>query len=303
MPSAGLLLCLLLGLALAIALAAWLLSGTILRPPRMTDARALRLLGRVSPADLGWAFEPVALDLRDPAGAPLRLAAWWIPSPTPCDGACVVVHGFADAKVGALAWAAAVRAAGWNVLAIDLPGHGDSDARAGFGVARHGDAVGQAVDRLRAVRPDATRRLAMLGVSLGACAVLHAAQARDDLHALILDSPFPRFADAARRHARLLGSPDVVARLGTWIAARRAAAPPEPSAPALLAAAAAPTLLILPALDPLLDDADRHAFRAARRPRAADLLRQPQVGHLAALHADPDGYAADVARILRGEIP
>src|SRR3954451_9828417 len=92
--------------AAAVAIAAW----SLLHPPRMTDGKALYLLRRLSPADVGLGFEDVTFTVRDePSGRPVRIAGWWMPQEQGSDnaggyagGRCVVlVHGYADAKVGA----------------------------------------------------------------------------------------------------------------------------------------------------------------------------------------------------------
>src|SRR4051812_12527129 len=60
----------------SVAVAAW----SLLHPPRMTDGKALYLLRRLSPADVGLAFEDVTFTVRDrPTGRPLRIAGWWMP--------------------------------------------------------------------------------------------------------------------------------------------------------------------------------------------------------------------------------
>jgi hypothetical protein len=94
--------------ALALLLAGGAVVGLalmLLRPPRMTDGVAVYRLRRLSPGDLGLAFEDINFIVRDENERPLRLAAWWIDNPH-ARGRCVVLlHGYADAKVGAIACA------------------------------------------------------------------------------------------------------------------------------------------------------------------------------------------------------
>ncbi len=93
----------------------------LLRPRRMTDPRAMILLNRLSPTDLGMDFENVTFNIIDESkNAPLRIAAWWIPTPDSRGRCAVILHGYSDAKVGGIAWAPLLRSFGFNILAIDL---------------------------------------------------------------------------------------------------------------------------------------------------------------------------------------
>src|SRR5436309_1814370 len=106
------------------------MARTLLRPNRMTDAKALTLLRRLSPGDLGLDFEDVRFEVRDEqTGKPLRLAAWWIPAEELSHRTVLLLHGYADAKVGAIAWAPTLHGLHWNILALDLRAHGESAGR------------------------------------------------------------------------------------------------------------------------------------------------------------------------------
>src|SRR3954471_19558955 len=130
-PLLSLLLLLLLVGAIASAGAVWVMARGLVRPTRMTDAKALYVLKRISPGDLGLAFEDVSFTVRDEhTGQPLKLAAWWIPHPQANGRCAVLIHGYADAKVGAIAWAPTWHALGLNLLAIDLRAHGESSGDA-----------------------------------------------------------------------------------------------------------------------------------------------------------------------------
>jgi len=176
---------------------------SLLRPPRMTDAKALAVLGRLVPSDLGLAFESIDFHVRDQAtgGAKLRIAGWWMPLPK-SPRTVVILHGFADAKVGSIAWAPLWQQLGFNVLTLDLRGHGESGgtySTAGF-YERYD--ISQVIDELRATRPEATRQVVLFGLSLGAAVASATAAIRDDLSAVVLDSPFTDYRRAVRVHAR-----------------------------------------------------------------------------------------------------
>lgn len=83
----------------------------LLRPPRMKDARAIFLLQRLSPADLGMEFEEVSFQVIDQSnGGKLTIAGWWIDNPDARGRCAVILHGYSDAKVGGIAWAPLLRA-------------------------------------------------------------------------------------------------------------------------------------------------------------------------------------------------
>src|SRR5437868_12774319 len=90
-----------------LAVIVYMMARMLLRPPRMNDARASFVLKRLSPSDLGMSYESLSFVVRDEhSGSRLRLAGWWIPAPSRDTDKCVVlIHGYGDAKVGAIAWA------------------------------------------------------------------------------------------------------------------------------------------------------------------------------------------------------
>jgi pimeloyl-ACP methyl ester carboxylesterase len=204
-----------LSLLLMLAIALLLLCGTtvvlmarmLLRPPRMTDGKALYVLRRLSPADLGLKYEPADFQVNDPATRrPLRIAGWWIP----CEGStrcAIIIHGYGDAKVGGIAWAPMLYSLGWNVLAMDLRAHGESGGVNSTGGYYEREDVAAIIDEIRAARPGETGTVILFGVSLGSAVALAAAEMRNDVAAVIADSPFADFRSAAAAHGDLLGLP------------------------------------------------------------------------------------------------
>src|SRR3982751_4839137 len=100
-----LILMLLAGGLVLLAILTFLMAHFLLRPPRMSDGKAAYMLNRLTPADLGLNFIPITFNVRDQRNnQPLRISAWWIPHNS-SNKTAIVLHGYADAKVGALAWA------------------------------------------------------------------------------------------------------------------------------------------------------------------------------------------------------
>ncbi len=109
------------------AVVIYMMARMLLKPPRMNDGKALVVLQRLLPSDLGLEFEELSFDIRDEAtGEPVRIAAWWIGAKAAVNRTILLIHGYGDAKVGAIAWAPLFQQMGWNILAIDLRAHGDS---------------------------------------------------------------------------------------------------------------------------------------------------------------------------------
>jgi pimeloyl-ACP methyl ester carboxylesterase len=278
-----------------------LLAWSFIRPPRMTDGKAAWVLKRLSPGDLGLAFEEVAFDVRDDrTGQTIRIAGWWIPHPGANGRTVLLIHGYADAKVGAIAWAPAWHALGWNIVAIDLRAHGESGGVYCTGGYFEREDVSQVIDQLRARRPSETKRLAIFGASFGAAVAVATAATRDDIDAVVLDSPPPSFSIAAALHMQRVGAPGgLLRRLAIGLAQNLTAANYAEVAPVkLLPTLRCPVLLIAPQLDPLLDHGAAAAKLRDTLPPSGEYWSVPETGHLMAFPADPDEYIARLNRFL-----
>ncbi|HEX8325280.1 MAG TPA: alpha/beta fold hydrolase [Tepidisphaeraceae bacterium] len=280
----------------------YFMARNLLTPRRMTDVRALARVNRMTPADLGLPFTPMGFTVRDVrTGRPLRMAAWWVPAPATSDKTVVLVHGYGDAKVGAIAWAPTWRSLGWHVLAVDLRAHGESDgvySTAGF---YEREDLDQILNALRAEKPQATNTLALFGISLGAACVAATVARRGDVAAVVLESPFADYRDAVHLHVKRNGFPFVrfthgVCRVAEWISRCDF----RPVAPAVtIPTVPAPLLTICGTADPFIDPAAL-ARAMAKRPTTT-VSRQddwPGVSHVMALAHDPAAYRDRLATFL-----
>jgi len=186
------------------------MAQVLLRPRRMGDGRALFELHRLSPEDLNLPFENESFVVEDRARpGRLKMTAWWIPQEN-CHQTIVLVHGYSDAKVGAIAWAPLLRELGFNLLVPDLRAHGESDGiycTAGYW-ERHD--LMQIIDQLRAAHPEQTVTIVLFGISLGAAVVAATAAMRNDLAAVVLECPFTDYRMAVRYQADRLAMPGPV---------------------------------------------------------------------------------------------
>lgn len=147
---------------------------------------------RVTPADLGMAFDEVRLL----AGDGVALSAWWIPSPR-SRGALIFAHGNAGNMGDRVDKLRLFRALGLSALAFDYRGYGQSEGSPSEeGTARDMDA---AVAWVRDTKGVPLERTIFYGESLGG-AVAIAAAAREHPGALVVESTFTSIRDLARRH-------------------------------------------------------------------------------------------------------
>jgi hypothetical protein len=286
---------LLCGLLTAVATIV-IMAISLLRPPRMTDGKALWVLRRVSPADVGLRSQDIYFDVRDEqTGRPIRIAGWWIANPEANGRFVVMLHGYADAKIGAMAWAPLWHQLGFNILAIDLRAHGQSGgtySTAGFW-ERHD--VNQVIDQIRAHRPAETRQLVLFGVSVGAIVAAAVGAIRDDVSAIVLDSPYARFANTAMAHMERLGAPARLFQQAALLLSQRIAASDFSAVRLadLLANVFASVFVIFPAADALISQDDQREIIAAMSTRKStkdQLWIVQDCGHLAARHTQADEY-------------
>jgi pimeloyl-ACP methyl ester carboxylesterase len=292
--------------AVLIAGAIWAMAIILLRPPRMTDGRAAWRLKRLSPGDLHLHYSDVSFAVRDDfTNEDIRLTGWWIPHRNARGRTIVILHGYGDAKVGGIAWAPTLHALGFNLLALDLRAHGQSQGRhctAGF-YERHD--VSQVIDQLRQERPDDTRQIILFGVSLGAAVAAATACLRDDCAAVIMECPYPDYELAAAAHANILGAPgDSFQRLAFRLAQRLAKADFAQVRPVeLIPKVPCPLMVIRGDADVFIDD--EHAAMV----ESATAARPPSLGptvywnadnahHVAALYEDPELYRRRIEEFL-----
>jgi hypothetical protein len=306
--SIALLISVLLGVGvIMVVAAACVMAEGILRPPRMSDGKAVYVLKRLSPGDLGLRFTDERILVRDsahPTGPRIDLAAWWIPAETSSGKCVVLLHGYADAKVGSIAWAPVWHSLGFHILAVDLRAHGESggsESTAGF-FERHD--LNELLDQLRSSRPEETRELVLFGVSMGAAVALATAVMRDDLTAVVMDSPFADYRSAVEHNLDRLGLPTgVVARLAIWLAQQNSGANFAAVRPVkLIPDVPCPLMVIRGETDDFLDETESKAIEqtmSEHGKRYADAVWiVAAAGHLGALAADPDAYVRKLEEFL-----
>ncbi len=141
------------------------------------------------PADANLYYRDLTLTTADG----LELSAWYVPAPEQGAATVLLAHGLLGSKWGMLSFVPWLHEAGYNVMLLDFRGHGDSDPRpTTIGPDEVLD-IQAALDWLEA--EGVGSRVAGLGLSLGASALVNTAVQDPRLDALILDSLFADWSD------------------------------------------------------------------------------------------------------------
>ena len=131
----------------------------------------------------------------------LRLRAWMARGGED-RAAAVVVHGLGDSLESYLDSAAVLHRRGHSVLLLDLRAHGGSEGRHTTLGGREREDVRAAIAALRA-RGLGRRGFVLLGVSMGAVAVLRAAAEEPEVRAVVAEAPYDDYRSTIAHHARL----------------------------------------------------------------------------------------------------
>lgn len=298
-----------------IAASAWLLAVVLLtlarlRPPRLTEIRALYVLKRMTPQDLGLPFEPRSFIVHRANGKSLHLATWMVHHPEAAGRMVVIVHGYADAKIGSAAWLPMLHRQKVNVLLLDLPGHGESDAAISTAGWREREDLAQVVDQLRSGSPAEAQQIVLFGLSMGASVAGCAACLRDSIAGVIMDSPFADFRTATLLHARLFGLPGaIVQHAANWLTSWLLDADFGAIAPMnLVETIPCPVLLVQSGADQLISPADQREMEHRVRTRGtrdgiSGALTVPDAAHLLAVSTMPQEYERVLGEFLARVMP
>ncbi|HWB54917.1 MAG TPA: alpha/beta fold hydrolase, partial [Tepidisphaeraceae bacterium] len=217
------------------------------------------------------------------------------------DRCAILLHGYADAKIGSIAWAPLMLELGYHVLAVDLRAHGHSDGRdttAGY-FERHD--ISQVIDQLRTLRPGKTRQIILLGISMGAAVAAATANVRDDIAAIILDSPYAHFRQAARAHASHAGLPGDIFLRGGWnLAQWQTGAHFEEVDPVkTIPTARCPVMVISATKDLLVSPDEQAALQSAIHSRSdSSEFWTQDADHVLNLPSNPEEYLGRMRQFL-----
>lgn len=198
---------------IALAIVAAAIIAAAVYAGEVFTAPARRSVG-LPPPDL--AAEPVTL--KTASGIPV---SGWFARGRPGLGSVLLLHGIRSSRRQMVNRARFLRAAGYSVLLIDLPAHGESGGeRITFGY-REAGGVETAMQFLRKTLPN--ERVAVIGVSLGAAALVYSDE-NPPPDAVVLESMYPTIEEAVVDRLKIrLGSfgsvfaPPFLWQLPLWV--------------------------------------------------------------------------------------
>jgi hypothetical protein len=279
-------------------MAAWFAGALVIGQFALLPVVAATVTSHAARLPVDSAALPVAhSDVRLRTADGDTIAGWYVPSRN--GAALVVVHGSGGSRKGIVRHVELLARHGYGVLAIDLPGHGESSGHANLLGANAPPAVTAAVAWLSRRSDVDPRRIGGLGLSLGAEVLLEAAARDVRIHAVV--------ADGAERAGddRVLGvgtalerAVGAAARIATRAMTGTREAPPLTG----LVPRIAPRRLLLIAAGGRKDEIPvNRAYQSAAGPSAA-LWALPDAPHTQGLARHPAQYEARVAAFLDGAL-
>ena len=261
-------------------------------------ARARGIWGTDEPPD-GLA-EEVSFPSADDA---INISGWFFKAPTPEPAAVIVLcHGIWTGRRECLPLALRFRAAGYNVLCFDFRAHGLSDGRfTSVGHRETNDVLG-AVEFVKQ-RPEVdAKRIGVIGFSMGGAAAIQAAARTTDIAALVADSSYADFLDAAKYSFHLVTRVPHFPMAPIAMSWAKLIVHVDPSqlrpVDVIGNIAPRPVFIAHGAADEIVPI--RHAytlFKAAGEPK--ELWTVEDAHHVGARDTDPDGYFDRVERFFQ----
>ena len=140
---------------------------------------------KTDPGRLGLTFQTVSIT----TVSQKELFGWLLPVPG-ATSTMIILHGWGGNAEQMLPMALPFHQAGMNVLLIDARNHGRSDRDSFSSLPRFAEDLEKAIEWLKLKYPEYSRKIALLGHSVGGGAVLLAASRRSDIDAVISISTF-----------------------------------------------------------------------------------------------------------------
>jgi len=169
-----------------------------------------------TPLDSGFAFEEVSIPTVDNK----KLYGWLLPVEASKE-TLIILHGWGGNAELMLPISVPFYNAGLNILLIDSRAHGNSDSATFSSLPRFAEDLGKSIDWLKNQHPNKCQKIALLGHSVGAGAVLFETSKRDDIDAVISISAFAHANWMMTRYLQSLKLPafliQIILRYVQWL--------------------------------------------------------------------------------------
>lgn len=148
-----------------------------------------RYITNITPKELGWDFEDVALTTEDG----IKLAAWFIPSANKSDKVIVLLHGYPADKANLLDWSSFLHQ-DFNLFFLDFRYFGNSQGSMTTIGFREQKDLRSAIDYLQNEHSSSTNKgftkIGAMGFSLGGAVAILTAPKDNRIKAIVSDSSF-----------------------------------------------------------------------------------------------------------------
>lgn len=240
--------------------------------------RAPRIVESGTPGDFGLPFHEQSI----PTANGRRLFAWYIPPPDASRPAPAVVamHGWGSNAELMLPFAGLLHRSGYATLLVDARNHGRSDDDAFSSMPRFAEDLEHGFDWLSGVPGVDAGRIALLGHSVGAAAVLLVASRRPEVAAVVSIASFAHPEQLMRRQMGCHGIPRPIAWLVLRYVERTIGARYEAIAPVnTIGRIRCPVLLAHGVADRSVPVEDATAIYGGRAHEGVELMLVPGADH------------------------
>ncbi len=174
--------CAFAGVSIGVARAA---ASRLVHPPRKR--------GDWDPGKAGLDFDRVEVGLSDG----VKLRGWFVKGGS--EATVIAIHGYTASKWDLAPVIELLAREGFNVLALDCRAHGESDGDVTKLGYREAKDFSEAITWLRSTYPEASRRIGVIGYSMGGAITIMLTASDDRVDAAVADSPYIDIVASGRR--------------------------------------------------------------------------------------------------------
>ena len=170
--------------------------------------RAPKNLEKMDPSSVGLEFKTVSI----PTVSQKLLFGWLLPVQNSTT-TLIILHGWGSNAEEMLPIALPFHKAGMNILLIDARNHGRSDCDSFSSLPKFAEDLGKATKWLKSNYPKYSKKIVLLGHSVGAGAVLFMASKQSDIDAVISISAFAHPKQMMQRFLKRFYAPNFLSSL------------------------------------------------------------------------------------------